>query len=432
MKKLLLIAFLFTLSCGAPEENNLISPEYIIVESGDESNLAALDEIAKLVAEINTEGGIDLGELIGGKNVSRKKVITALFHPDNFKDCQIPEKVREAIIKTKGFKPAGTDLLNNLPDKIRSISGTAVSQVLHTVVYNNGTSDIIGTLNSAPTYRTFNTSEFKDENKNSFYYSFDCAGYLNSGLSLEVGVLDVANLKTSAAQSLRSDLSMFIANATIYSPVFSAFQNQGVNLSNGDKIGIIKSLIENNPFDTDTNIEIKVGKALELLWASTKGKKSSNGEAKFKGRASVGLPFASVKFDAKGGASMGMENEYESFETYLVNDKVYQFSRKIKIKDFKEQLIIAMREVEIINNPRTVDGIIEFALYIPENMHDLEWKIENANYELISKTALNIDNSSFPYGLKFNIRLKPNKASSTNVTLVADYKELKLKKVIYL
>ena len=321
---LLCSAILFLASCG-PKDSNVKD----LVKQTSKDNSEDISYFKNVIKKSHSTQVNDVRASFVKtekfKTVVIRDEVYKLFDPDNG-FFSLPTKVRKNLKKLSSSgspwlpNDVGT-FVSDLPDSAFHLSGTYVNVLLHSIQIKSIDGKIQDyVFYNAPTAKSKDITRFISGNYNSFLYSLDCSGYLNSAISAS-GAVPGAEISASAKLAMESKKSLFIAGGVIISPIATAYYGNrfGVTLGDSERIQILRELVSIPNIRNTDSIIAPVG--YEALWMSNTGTTGFNGKSSLGGVGTVGIGVGSISTNDNFGGSLSISSSFSSFETYFTSRK---------------------------------------------------------------------------------------------------------------
>lgn len=261
-----------------------------------------------------------------------------LFSSSN---CPLPEKLKAEIAKRSpyGYLPEEVSTAMNADDILATrpskVPGASVQNVIHTIRVPSKPSDASGNqtatnivLSSSDSYTTTGAESLINPHRSNFIYTMDCAGFLNAALSINAN-LTVAEIQGFAKHATSISRSMFLARASIFTPVAIAIDpslgSASMAQSTRQRIDLLHAIaaevysLDSKALDTTP---VTAWREMDLLWATNQGTTSLQGQGQLSGSAAGGLGVVSMSLNSSSGGTYSRSVKFNSFNTYLLNSDV--------------------------------------------------------------------------------------------------------------
>ncbi|ELX10207.1 hypothetical protein Jab_2c22940 [Janthinobacterium sp. HH01] len=256
-------------------------------------------------------------------------------------DCPLPDKLKAEIVKGSpyGYLPDEINSSLNadgiLATKPNKVPGASIQNVIHTIRVPAKPSDPSGTqaatdliLSSSDSYTTAGAESLINPNRSSFIYTMDCSGFLNAALSVNAN-LTVAEIQGTAKLATSTARSMFVARASIFTPVAIAIDpglgSTAMTQSTRQRIDLLHAIaaevysLDSKALDTTP---VTTWREMDLLWATNQGSTSLQGQGQISGSAAGGLGVVSMNLNTGSGGTFSRAVKFTSFNTYLLKSDV--------------------------------------------------------------------------------------------------------------
>lgn len=352
------------------------------------------------------------------QKVNIHEEIATLFAPEGTLPCDLPNKAKKKINKTKNWTPRLVKTnLNNIPKEGDKVPNVSVLRYLNSISIIPVTGEPYEIqINSSP---ELDMTNFIDQELGRFAYSLDCSGYLNAALEFEAGG-SAANIRNSASSSLKNDGTVLLVRASVIPPIVEAVRKTLPPKSRMQDIDVFTLLVGlKNELKTNSNEgdKLDISKILDLLWTSNEGNSSFNGEASLSG----GARFMGIKFSGGAGASLARTSNFTNFDTYVLNEKVSRLASPIKIKEVNTILLNLTKSAQVVTEPKTVNSDLTFELLMPSDLAK-GWTLKGV------QNAVVVAEKEGTNKIKFTISNIPS--GTTSITLTRNFKGLNLEKVL--
>ncbi len=329
---------LLAISCSSEsEKEETIDPDYIDSEYLLQSDLNSnkKNDLDSLLIELSDfKKNFNPNKLEFNKNslminqnegikydaVHLKTEISKLFNTNN-SPCQLPDKVRKKLGGKNWAPPFIARYFNSAPDSGTLIEGASVSYILHSLKIQQSNGETRPwILAGSPTYRNFSFENFILD-FNSFAFTLDCSGFLNTAINASGILPAVADFATSAESALTTQNSMFVGAGVLVSPIAAAYYGDqvGVTMDTTLRLQILK-IVERIPNIQSTDLLI-FSNSYEVIWTSNSGSSSFNGEGNFRGTAGGTVGIGSISGNINAGGKITRESNFSQFNTIFTKRK---------------------------------------------------------------------------------------------------------------
>jgi hypothetical protein len=354
MKRLLFLIIIaaYLSSCNNSESGSEaeVADSFLLKANPELKNYADLTGIETNIAELKAslakgqQGEFGQGPIFpDAVRVNLKQAVAGLFDPDST-PCTLPSKVAKKLrsLKEKGKNWAPdyvAHFMNSLPDSALFLPRTSLSILLHTVGIKSTNGNVRSfPLTGAATFKNLDIDNFiVKQGFDVIMYTLDCSGYLNAALQVSATVPG-ADITSSAKAALDKKTSMFVGGGVMMSPIDVAYRGDvlGVDMDTATRIQILKLLL--NLPDIEATDSILTPVSYEVVWASTEGNSSFNGEATLEGKVGVGIGVASFSTSGKANGKLTRSSEFSSYKTYFTNRKPIPQLKPFTLADVQKVL----------------------------------------------------------------------------------------------
>lgn len=306
--------------------------------------------------------------------------------------CNLPEKLIERLKKSGQDAFVPEELKQALKQDpittFEKVSGANVRAAMHVATFERNGKSEDRPLTGSQSYFRLDPLNLLDPGKDNFLYTIDCSGYLNSSIALGGGV-PAAQGEIAAKLAMQSVRSIFVARATLFSPIAMAIHPDifPEMQSRRDRMDILHALLQEanlvwNGVSSTEATKISTQRMTKVLWTSNNGTSSLQGKSSFDAKAGLG----SIGFNAGGANSISKNLNFSSFNTYIIPS---QNSNKLTIDlasvPEKLRTLVNYAAAGPINN---INGDYQVAYDLPRTVCEKTWTVyEPRVTDIVAGTA---------------------------------------------
>ena len=305
-----------------------------------------------------------------------KTVEEALSQVFTNSGCPLPKDLKKKLEEredqsSKNWMPeelragVGKDVL---AQNIKSVKMTSVSAVLHVIRVQDGDKSPDLPVLGASTYATLDPQKLLDSQQGSTAYCYDCSGFMNAALALDVKV-PWADIQQNAKVALNEKRALVAIIGSLFSPLAMAIHPGGFpfQLDPRDRIDLLYAILValSDAGATDTS-HITAPREIAVLWTSNQGNSSFQGKADLRARAGGALWVIKATTEGTAGGELARTVEFKQFATYVLNDQVIE-PLSTSLSQISSALVALVRSAGKFP-PKTVDESFEVLADLPANV----------------------------------------------------------------